>query len=95
MIKPTDITDNIDAGRFELRVDDGLAVLEYRCEGNRLYLLHTEVPEALTGQGLAGTLARAALEHARAAGLRVVPWCPFVRAYLQQHPEYAALAVDG
>ena len=95
MSEPTNVTDNVAASRFELGSGEGLAVLEYRRQGDRLYLTHTEVPEALAGQGLASTLARAALEHARAARLRVVAWCPFVRVYLRRHPEYAALVVDG
>jgi hypothetical protein len=51
-------------------------------------ILHTGVPLELEGHGIGSRLARAALEYARAHGLRVVPVCPFVRAYLKQHPEY-------
>jgi len=57
-------------------------------------LLHTEVPPEHEGQGYGGALAKAALDYARAEKLRVIPTCPFVRAYVKRHPEYAAL-VDG
>ena len=53
--------------------------------------MHTEVPPELRGRHLAETLARAGLEHARANKLKVVPFCPFVRAFLQRHPEFESV----
>ena len=50
--------------------------------------MHTEVPEALAGRGVASKLIRGALEMVRAQGLKVVPQCPFVAAYMGKHPEY-------
>lgn len=85
------VTKNREATRFE--IDDGgvIAMLTYH-EGNRhITLIHTEVPEALNGRGYGGALAKTALEYARANGLRVIVHCPFVRAYLERHPEYAEL----
>lgn len=49
---------------------------------------HTTVEEAYTGQGLAAKLARFALEDTIAAGLKIVPVCPFFKAYMGRHPEY-------
>ena len=83
---------NTDAERYEVTLDGATAFLQYRRKPDgTLVLLHTETPEALRGRGLGGTLARAALEAARAAGRRVVVLCPFVTTYVQRHPEYAAL----
>jgi predicted GNAT family acetyltransferase len=48
--------------------------------------VHTEVPEELRGRRVGDTLVKAALEAGRAAGLRIVAVCPFVRAYLRKHP---------
>lgn len=50
-------------------------------------LQHTETDEALRGRGVGEALVRAALAHARRAGLRVIPTCPFVRRWLARHPE--------
>ncbi len=85
------VTLNETEQRFELQVDGRRAVLEYVRRGDRMYLVHTEVPEELEGRGYGSVLARAALEHARREQLRVVPTCPFVRAFMGRHPEYAAL----
>jgi uncharacterized protein len=80
------------AHRFEMRDGDDVAVLEYRLrDGNRLVLTHTGVPHRLEGKGVAGLLARTALEYAREHRMHVVPLCSFVQAYLQGHPEFADL----
>ena len=76
---------------FEIVVGDAVAHLDYSRSGDRIAINHTEVPEAFEGQGVGSRLARAALDHARAEGLRVVVFCPFVRAWLERHPEYADL----
>jgi len=89
------IADNAAKSRFEATVDGETALLVYRLAGDTLTLLHTEVPAALAGRGLGGELARAALDSARARSLKVVPTCPFVRAYIARHPEYADLVTAG
>ena len=77
--------------RFEIHLGDDLAFLRYAEEPGVIRLIHTEVPEQLSGRGIAGRLASFALDDARARGLRVVPSCPYVRAYIDRHPEYADL----
>jgi predicted GNAT family acetyltransferase len=76
--------------RFALTFDDGVAFLTYELRGDHMVLVHTEVPEAFEGRGCGSLLVRAAVDYARAHHLKVVPACPFARAYLQRHPEYAA-----
>ncbi len=85
------VVNNAAASRFELHVDGRTAVLEYELAGDRLRLVHTEVPPELRGRKYAEALVRAGLEYARSEHLRVVPICPYVRAYLTRHPEYASL----
>lgn len=85
------VRNNEAEGRFEAGSDGPVAVLEYQLSGDDLVLTHTEVAPELEGQGLAGKLARAALEHARERGLKVVPMCSFVATYIRRHPEYEPL----
>jgi predicted GNAT family acetyltransferase len=86
-MEPT-ITDAPAASRYEARVEGELAgILEYVLKRNRIALVHTEVPPAFEGRGIAGRLAKFALDDARRRGLGVIVLCPFVRAYLERHPE--------
>ncbi len=85
------VTNNVADSQFEIRADAGTARLAYSERDGKLYIIHTEVPKALEGQGYAGALAKAALEHAKANNLRVIPWCPFVQSWLRRHPEYESL----
>lgn len=75
--------------RFVVRTDGAEAELVYRVSGDRIYLIHTEVPESLGGRGIAGQLVRASLRRAEADRLTIVPWCPFARRWLKEHPDEA------
>jgi predicted GNAT family acetyltransferase len=68
-----DVIDLPEQSRFELNVDGRVAELVYRVEGRHLVLVHTEVPEALGGQGIGGRLVQAAVERAAAEGLTPSP----------------------
>jgi predicted GNAT family acetyltransferase len=86
------VVNNEAAHRFEIQTPEGIAELRYRVRGgDTLVLIHTEVPSAIQRHGLASLLARAALEYARQHGLAVEPRCPYVRAYIERHPEFKDL----
>lgn len=88
----SEVVNAAEASRFELRGDNGdVAVLDYRRSPDVLHLLHTEVPPSLEGNGYGSALVRFALESARREGIGVGAVCPFVRRYLQRHPEYAGM----
>ncbi|HET7738425.1 MAG TPA: GNAT family N-acetyltransferase [Tepidiformaceae bacterium] len=87
----SEITNNIEDGRFETIVDGERAELAYFRRADLVYFVHTEVPRAIEGRGIAAELAKHGLEWARAEGLAVVPRCPYVRSYLDRHPEYQDL----
>ncbi len=82
---------NDDRTRYELTVDGQLAVSEYNRLANAVMFTHTEVPEALEGQGVGSALARGALDDVRAQGLTVIPLCPFVAAFMRRHKDYQDL----
>ncbi len=87
------VRDNTERRRFELDVDGKLAFSNYRRADGLLTVMHTEVPDELNGRGIGSALVRGLLDIARAQGLKVKPLCPFVRAYLDRHPDYADLRV--
>ena len=77
--------------RFQATIEGQLAYLDYRRDADVLTLVHTEVPEALAGQGVGSRLAREALEYARREKLKVLAACSFVAGYVERHPEYCSL----
>jgi predicted GNAT family acetyltransferase len=82
------VINNEAARRFELIVEGEAAELTYLLQPESVTFLHTGVPEKLRGRGIAPKLAKAGLEFACEKELTVVPLCPFVAAYIKQHPEY-------
>lgn len=81
------VTHHADARRFVADTSAGQAVLAYETLGDgALDLQHTVVPEDARGDGVGDALVRAAVAHARGAGVRLVPTCPFVEAWMRRHP---------
>ena len=88
----TEVRDQPDLQRFEIRVDGELAgFARYVRKGGRIYFVHTEIEPEFEGQGVGTVLARDALDSVRATGEPVVPLCPFIAAFIEHHPDYNAL----
>ena len=85
----SEVRDNPEARRYELAVDDGVAVMTYNLNPPQLMITETLVPEALEGRGLASRLAAAVVADVRARGLVLLPVCPYLAGWLQKHPEHA------
>ncbi len=90
------VTENLPRHRFEIHVDGALAgYCAYRLAGEQRYIfVHTEIDAAFEGQGLASQLIHEVLKQMRARRMEVVPYCPFVKAYIIKHPTYAELVPE-
>jgi predicted GNAT family acetyltransferase len=92
----TTVRDAPDASRYEIRDGDRLlGIAAYQRDGDEIRFTHTEVKPDAGESGLGSRLVRAALDDVRGKGGRVVPLCPFVRGWIERHPDYADLVVDG
>jgi predicted GNAT family acetyltransferase len=91
--EPTVEVRDVRAGhRFVLVVDGALAgTAQYRLEGDDVAFLHTEIDPAYEGRGLGSAFVREALRQVADLGVAVLPYCPFVRAYLQRHRDLVHL----
>jgi uncharacterized protein len=89
------IRDNQATRRFEMASGDAIAFVAYRRSGNQVVLTHTEVPEAMSGQGVGSKLVSGALDALRAEGVTVVPECEFVAKFIQRHPGYQSLVAES
>lgn len=75
--------------RYEILSDEVSAgFTAYRDRDEQRVFFHTEIDDAFAGRGLASVLVREALSHARDAGKRIVPVCPYVAKFLTRHAEF-------
>ncbi len=90
-----EVVDETTESRFVYREGDHEGELVYRAEPDRLVLVHTGVPRALGGRGIAGQLVQAAVDRARDSGETIAPWCPYTRKWLGDHAdEVTDLTID-
>ena len=95
----TDVTDEVvvtrnpGENRWEARIGGALAgFAAYRLTDELIVFTHTEVFDAFEGRGVGGALARTALDAVRAEGTRkVMPLCPFIKRWIERHPDYRDL----
>ncbi|HEY1623245.1 MAG TPA: GNAT family N-acetyltransferase [Streptosporangiaceae bacterium] len=86
------VADNPDKARYEILADGEVAgFVDYHLSKNSVSFLHAETDPRFRGHGIAGQLVRDSLESARERGLEVLPFCPYVRSWIGEHPEYAEL----
>jgi predicted GNAT family acetyltransferase len=82
-----DVVNNEAKSQYELTLDGHTALAAYKDRGDHLTFYHTEVPAALEGRGIGKRLIAGALADVRRRGLKIVASCPFVRHYIDAHPE--------
>lgn len=96
--QPSVVRDD-EAGRFEARLGADLAgYAEFAHEGSPgapvWRFTHTVVDPRFEGRGVGSLLVRSVLAEARTCGAAVLPQCPFVRSYLERHPDQVDLVPE-
>ena len=86
---------NEEGKQFELHHNSHIAFLEFFREGEKIYLTHTETPEALRGKGVASHLVERSLQCCRDNGFIVVPQCSYVAHYIDNNPQWRDILSDG
>jgi uncharacterized protein len=90
------IADNPEQAQYEIRADGELAgFIQYHLRDGVISFLHTETDPRFRGHGVGARLIQSSLEAARERHLGVLPYCPFVRRWIAEHPEYADLVPKG
>ncbi|TDQ45982.1 GNAT family N-acetyltransferase [Actinorugispora endophytica] len=91
------VTDAPGNKRYEARTGKGelAGFAEYTLTDELIVFTHTVVDPAFEGKGVGGTLVRGALDDVRPRGLAVLPLCPFVKGWIQRHPEYTDLVYQA
>lgn len=85
------------AKQFEWHIEGKIAKVQYdfSADKKRIFLIHTEVPPALEGMGVASRLVEAVLDYIGEKGWKLVPLCPYVKTFLKKYPEYKRLLDKG
>lgn len=86
---------NEEEKQFELHHNNHVAFLEFFREGEKIYLTHTETPEALRGKGVAAQLVQRSLQCCKDNGFIVVPQCSYVAHYVDNNPQWRDILSDG
>jgi uncharacterized protein len=88
----TAVSDNPARHRYEITADGELAGFTvYELRPEVIAFMHTEIGDEYGGRGLGSILIRCTLDDVRARGLSVLPYCPFVRSWLERHDDYVDL----
>ncbi len=87
----SEVVNNVSKHRYELAVEGHIAATYYKIADGVITFIHTEVPPELGGKGIGSRLIRGALDQVRADGLKVIPECPFVKAFIERHADYQDL----
>jgi len=91
-----EVVDNPDRERFEVRADGEMAgFVDYSLRDSEIAFLHAETDNRFRGHGVAGYLVQSSLDSARERHLAVLPYCPFVRSWIAEHPAYVDLIPAG
>ncbi len=90
------VADNPDESRYELHEDDELAAFtKYQLGEGFIAFVHTETQPAFAGRGMAKVLVTQTLDDVRRRGLAVLPFCPYVRAFIEKNPDYLDLVPES
>ena len=89
------LIDNKEQHNFELWIEGMRSFIDYKIEGEKIYLFHTEVPRELEGKGIASALAEKTLRYIEEQQLKLVPLCTYVQSFLKRHPEWMRLVNDN
>ena len=90
-----EVIDNKVFSQYEMRINGYLAKIEYSNKSGKIFLIHTEIPEELSGRGIASHLAKEAFKIIEKEKLTLVPMCSFIKTYIRKHPEYMELVAPG
>ena len=90
-----EVINNEATNQYEFHIDGFIARIVYQKQGDKIFLIHTEVPLQLGGKGIASLLVKKVLEDIQQKGFKLIPLCPFVKKYIQHHPEWASLVMEN
>lgn len=74
--------------RFEINVNGHYAFIDYHEKTHQISLIHTEADPELAGSGAAAAVVEKTLNYIEESGKKLLPFCPYVFAFIKKHPEW-------
>jgi len=81
--------------RFEIKVNGHFAFINYGETENQIALVHTEAEPALAGTGAAAAVVEKTLQYIKESGKKLLPFCPYVFAFIKKHPEWKVIVDEN
>ncbi len=91
MYEDIPLTNNTAIHNFAIQVDGHRAFIDYQQKGDKIFLIHTEVPVELEGKGVAPALVEKTFKYLEENNFKLVPYCPYIKVFLKHHPEWDRL----
>ena len=82
---------NDEKNRFEINIDGHYAFIDFKERGDRISLVHTETEPELAGKGAAAAVVEKTLYYLKENNKTLMPYCPYVFAYIKRHPEWKSI----
>ena len=86
---------NDDKKRFEIEVNGHFAFIDFKENDQTISLIHTETEPELQGTGAATAVVEKTLDYLKQNGKTLLPYCPYVFAYIKKHPEWKAIVAPS
>lgn len=86
---------NQEKERFEIEFNGLFAFIDYKETAENIALIHTEVEPGLEGTGAASAVVEKTLNFIKTSGKKLLPYCPYVFAYIKKHPEWKAIVNEN
>ncbi len=77
--------------RFEIEIEGHFAFINFGETENQIALVHTEAETELAGTGAAAAVVEKTLNFIKQSGKKLLPFCPYVFAFIKKHPEWKAI----
>lgn len=89
------LIDEEESRQFVLVIDGHRARMEYDRSSDRIFLTHLLVPPAIEGHDVEAVLTEKVLTWVESKGMKLVPYCPYVKTYLRRHTAWQRLLLKG
>ncbi|AXT19663.1 N-acetyltransferase [Flavobacteriaceae bacterium AU392] len=95
MIDTIELVDNDFLRQFEIKVDDGLAKIEYSLQDRKIFLTKLIVPETVDNELFVDDFLKMVMENIEERNISVVPTSPPIAKFIRRNRRYKRMLPVG